>query len=141
MAQFLQELWNGVSQLGQQQQQLQDQLQQLHKQHEQQAAQHQQDKPEDNPPTQQDKNARHVDFAWPSDGADPNGNSCRNGFLTSPRSVFWGYQNDTALSLTEVYHAGGSMSRQCCQCDSGRTTSRLACMPVIVDFKLMCCCS
>lgn len=54
--------------------------------------------------------------SWPADGSDPHGNNCNNGFLTSPRKVFWSYTNETALSLSEVHHAGAG-SAEAPYCD------------------------
>jgi hypothetical protein len=109
LTQLTQAVRDGFSQLKQQQQQLQGQVQQLQKQQQQLQKQQEQLAPQQLSAQQKEL---HANFTWPSDGADPNGNSCRNGFLTSPRTVFWGYQNDTAMSLTEVVHAGGGCKAQ-----------------------------
>lgn len=94
-------------QLEEQQKKNREQEQQLQKQLEKQQQQKQQ------PPQKEGQPAAAPpppppDATWPPEG-DPEGNSCRNGFLISPRKVFWQYVNDTGPTLTELYHAGGCL--------------------------------
>lgn len=75
--------------------------------------------------------------SWPTDGADPAGTSCRDGFLTSPRHVFWQWANDTGPTLTELYNSGEDEEfTGSGDAPTGRGGSRLTCRCLAAEDRL-----